>query len=76
MAKFRYIGEAPNGSIEQYGVTFKPGEASEVTDALAIRKLSGNPFFEAVADAPVEIPVKAAKKPKGGPANGDVPEVQ
>ena len=79
MAKFVYNGEAPNGSVELYGVKFVPGEASEVSDAdlVAIRKLSGNRFFErvdvAAAPAPVEPVTKKAKK---AIANGDVPEVQ
>lgn len=79
MAAFRYIGEAPNGSIELYGVTFKPGEASEVSDAFAIRKLSANRFFEAVWAAPqpvaAEEPKRKGRRPKDEPVNGDVPEV-
>lgn len=70
MAVFRYIGEAPNGSIELYGVTFKPGEASEVSDAFAIRKLSANRFFEVVEQA-AQPPPKKPRKMKDEP-NGDV----
>lgn len=52
--KFRYIGEAPNGPIEQYGHIFTPGEAVEVTDETAVRKLKAHKFFEADSDdAPV-----------------------
>ena len=55
--RFRYIGEAPNGSIEQYGVRFIPGQASEVTDELAVKKLLGNRFFEALGqDVPTDHP--------------------
>jgi hypothetical protein len=57
--KFRYIGEAPNGPIEQYGYTFTPGEAVDVTDEAAVRKLKVHKFFEAESDG-------ASLKNKGG----------
>ena len=50
--KFKYTGEAPNGLIEQYGATFVPGgEAVEIVDPWAQRKLLGNRFFERVDDS-------------------------
>lgn len=58
--KFKYIGEYPDGQIEQYGVVFKAGEASDVDDEWAVRKLLGNPFFEAVGET------DEAPKNKGG----------
>lgn len=65
--KFKYTGEAPEGFIDQYGVKFVPGEASEVSDTFAIGKLSNHPLFEAVGDsAPVvtEEPKKRGGRPK------------
>ena len=49
--KFRYLGEAPNGSIVQHGVEFSAGGISEVTDGATIAILKGNRFFEAVPDS-------------------------
>ncbi len=46
--KFRYVGDAPEGSIDAFGVRFRPGEVSDVTDPAACRKLAGNRFFEKV----------------------------
>jgi hypothetical protein len=57
--KFRYIGEAPNGPIEQYGHVFAPGELVDVTDEAAIGKLKAHKFFEADGDG-------SSMKNKGG----------
>ena len=46
MAKVTYHGEAPNGSISQYGYDFEPGKAVEVKDENHLAKLSTNRFFE------------------------------
>lgn len=59
--KFTYIGEAPNGEIEQYGNVFRPNEPVDVTDEAAIEKLKAHKFFEAVNDS--DAP---ATKNKGG----------
>ena len=53
--KFRYLGEAPNGSIVQHGVEFSAGGISEVTEEAAIAVLKGNRFFEAVPDSLDEV---------------------
>lgn len=68
--KFRYIGECPEGTITQYDVTFRPGEASEVTDETAIRKLSANRFFEAVDAAPAEAEKRGPGRPPKVKADG------
>jgi hypothetical protein len=49
--RFRFIGQYTNGhtSNTAHGVTFEGHEPAEVTDAEAVRRLSGNPEFEAVA---------------------------
>lgn len=48
--RFRFVGQYTNGhsSISASGVTFDGHEPEEVTDAEAIRRLSGNPEFEKV----------------------------
>lgn len=62
--KFKYTGEAPNGSFEMYGATWTPGEVSEVADAKFIAKLMGNRFFEPVDGGDAAEPAKP--KNKGG----------
>lgn len=78
--KFVYTGEAPNGSIQQYGYTFVPNQPVDVTDDFAIRKLSVNQFFkvarivrEAASDEPEEPAPEATKKgrPKKAAAKDD-----
>ena len=46
MTTFKYIGESPNGLFEMYGFSWENGTAHNVTEETAIRKLSGNRFFE------------------------------
>jgi len=46
MAEFKYTGESPNGTFEMFGHTWENGTVNIVTDETAIRKLSGNRFFE------------------------------
>lgn len=48
--KFKYTGEAPNGSFEMFGTTWKTGEVSEVEDAQSewVDALKTHPMFEAV----------------------------
>lgn len=46
MVKVVYHGEAPNGSVSQYGYDFEPGKAVEVKDENHLAKLSANRFFE------------------------------
>lgn len=62
---FRFIGQYTNGrtSVASCGVTFNGREPSGVTDAEAIRRLSGNIEFEAVRIAD-PLPVEAAPAPK------------
>lgn len=47
---FKFIGLYTNGhsSITAHGVTFDGNEPAEVTGKEAIRRLTGNPDFEAV----------------------------
>lgn len=46
MVKVVYHGEAPNGSVSQYGYDFEPGKSVEVKDENHLAKLSTNRFFE------------------------------
>ena len=75
MARFKYIGEAPNGPVQMYGAEWDTGKVSEVSDPYFIKKLSGNQFFEAIEDTQPEPEaakpkkVKQAKKDMTG--NGD-----
>ena len=71
--KFKYNGEAPNGSFEMYGATWKPGEVSEVSDAAFAARLMGNRFFEPI-EAAVEI--KSAKNKGGRPAKAKPVEAE
>lgn len=65
--RFRYVGEAPNGSIDHFGVRFTPGEVAEITDAAAIKKTLANSFFVPVdGDAP-DVPDQPAPKRRGRP---------
>lgn len=64
MARFKYIGEAPNGPVQMYGAEWDTGKVSEVSDPYFIKKLSGNQFFEAVADTQPEPEVAKPKKVK------------
>lgn len=64
--KFMYLGE---GSTTVFGLTFKAGEAVEVTDAHAIKKLKNSVLFahnEEVAPAPK---VEEQPKRRGRPPN-------
>jgi hypothetical protein len=45
--KFRYIGS--NENMTAFGYDFRDGNEPEVTDDNAIKRLSGNRYFEAVA---------------------------
>jgi hypothetical protein len=47
--RFRYIGS--NENMTAFGYDFQDGNAPEVTDDNAIKRLSGNRFFKAVAPA-------------------------
>jgi hypothetical protein len=73
--KFRYIGI--NENMTAFGYDFRDGKTPEVTDENAIKRLSGNRFFEgvapaeakeaatSVADAIAEVPKKKpGRKPK------------
>jgi len=57
-------GNIDPAGIQMYGLWFERGRTVEVTDAFAARKLAGNPYFRAVADAvapsaPAGLPVEA-----------------
>jgi hypothetical protein len=58
--KFMYLGE---GSTTVFGLTFKAGEAVEVTDAHAIKKLTANNLF-AHNDEPEASAPKVEDQPK------------
>jgi hypothetical protein len=68
--RFRYVGEAPDGSIEQYGYRFTPGQETDVSDEGAIRKLSGNRFFVAAGESVEDVP---APKRRGRPPKAAEP---
>jgi hypothetical protein len=61
---FRFIGRYTNGhtAINACGVVFQGHEPAEVTDPDGIRRLSGNPEFEAVTDAPQVPPAPRRKR--------------
>lgn len=67
---FKFIGTYSNGRtfMRSCGVTFNGREPSDVTDADGIRRLSGHPEFEAVADSPQVIaePKRRGRPPKKG----------
>ena len=74
MARFKYIGESPNGPFEMYGATWENGTVAEVSDPAFARKLSRNQFFESVdseAQAPVADVKKKGGRPKKEVTNGD-----
>jgi hypothetical protein len=56
--RFRYLGDKDD--MTAFGYSFAGGNEPEVTDPHAIRKLSGNRFFEAVEETAVAMtdPVK------------------
>lgn len=61
--RFMYLGE---GSTTVFGHTFKAGEAVDVTDEHAIRKLTHNQFFASdeapASEAPASDATKAPKR--------------
>jgi hypothetical protein len=69
---FKFTGQYTGGrdAINACGIVFTGREPAEVTDADALRRLSGHPEFEAVtetaalADEPTEAPKKRGRKPK------------
>lgn len=64
--KFMYLGE---GSTTVFGHTFKAGEAVEVTDAHAIKKLKNSVLF-AHDEAPApELKIEEPPKRRGRPPN-------
>jgi hypothetical protein len=63
MRVFVYMGEE---GTEAFGLRFPFNEPVEVTDAHAIKKLSGNRFFTEVVDG-VEIASEPAKRKPGRP---------
>ena len=62
--KFKYTGEAPNGSFEMFGATWKTGEVSEVDDAQAewVEALKTHPMFEGISEETTMKPKPKAKK--------------
>ena len=46
--KFRYIGDKENMHV--FGYDFRDGKEPDVTDANAIKRLTGNSHFEAIPD--------------------------
>lgn len=62
--RFMFLGE---GSTTVFGLTFKAGEAVEVTDEHAIKKLTHNQFFasdEAPEADATEQPKRRGRPPK------------
>lgn len=51
MPQFTYIGDEPFVYI--FGLSFSKGEAVEVTDGHALRKLANHPHFMSVVPLPV-----------------------
>ena len=63
--KFMYIGE---GETEAFGIKFKAGEAVDVTDETAIRKLKHNHLFTH-NEEPEAPKAEEAPKRRGRPPN-------
>ncbi|MBK8772306.1 MAG: hypothetical protein IPM06_18055 [Rhizobiales bacterium] len=71
MAEFKYTGESPNGPFEMFGHTWENGTVNIVTDETAVRKLSGNCFFERIeTEAPT---VKRGRKKDKDHGDADTP---
>jgi hypothetical protein len=68
VARFIFLGGPECGvdALTMFGVSFRMGYPSEVTDALAVRKLRGNRFFLEVEVGEVSDPPEV-KKPRGRP---------
>jgi hypothetical protein len=63
--RFRYIGDSTE--MIAFGYDFRNGATPEVTDPHALRKLSGNQFFEAVEEVTMqEGSGETPPKNKGG----------
>lgn len=72
MATFKYVGESPNGPFEMYGAKWENGSSNDVTDETAIRKLTGNQFFERIdAEVTIEQPKKKGGRPRKEVVNDD-----
>jgi len=67
--KFKYIDFEGPETTECYGVKFVRGIPSEVSDPVGIKKLTRNPYFEAVTEgAEVEAPKVETVVKRGRPA--------
>jgi hypothetical protein len=55
--KFKYLGIKKN--MKLFGYDFTEGNIPDVTDELAVRKLSGNRYFEAVKVKNVKVTAPA-----------------
>ena len=61
LIKYVGSGDEPPEKCKAFGYKFKMGKAVEVTEELAIRKLSRNPDFEVVLEGEAKV-AKTAKK--------------
>jgi hypothetical protein len=61
--EFMYVGEEAETTI--FGITFRRGEAEEVTDERAIRKLKSSSLFTHNSSA--EVPPSEEPKRRGRP---------
>lgn len=70
MMKIRYLDQDGPERTSTQGYDFVRGEWVEVTDLIAIARLSRNPYFEVACDsgAPVETPVAPVFKKRGRPS--------
>ena len=61
--KFKYLGDE---YTEWFGFKWITGMVHDVTDAHAIKKLSGSVLFEALEGSPAETPPNEPEKRKPG----------
>ena len=70
--KIRYLDQDGPEKTSTQGYDFARGEWVEVTDPIAIARLSRNPYFEVArqseSEAPVETPVAPVIKKRGRPS--------
>jgi hypothetical protein len=74
---FKFTGQYTGGrdAINACGIVFTGREPAEVTDADALRRLSGHPEFEAVTAAKISIEAEPMNIPAPAKRRGRKPKV-
>jgi len=70
--KFRYLGDKDN--MQVFGYDFRDGATPDVTDDNAIKRLSGNRFFETVEESGEGEETPSEKKKPGRKPKADQSE--